>query len=61
MEVLLILILKQSDLCQVIMLSHVIVAENNKIVLEKQITRSNNKISTKNYYKIDNYDKKEIS
>ncbi len=40
---------------------HVIVAENNKIVLEKQITRSNNKISTKNYYKIDNFDKKEIS
>ena len=35
-----------------------IVADGNTFVLEKQIIRKNNKITQKNYYKIDNFEKK---
>ena len=38
-----------------------IVADGNTFVLEKQIIRKNNKITQKNYYKIDNFEKKETS
>ena len=34
------------------------VINNNKIILEKQLTRKNGNIIEKNYYKIDNYEKK---
>ena len=34
---------------------------HNTLILEKQITRKNNKIVQKNYYKIDNFEKKETS
>ena len=37
------------------------VVNDNTLVLEKQIKRINNKITQKNYYKIDNFEKKETS
>ena len=37
------------------------VVDDNTLILEKQIKRANNKITQKNYYKIDNFEKKEIS
>ena len=38
-----------------------IVADGNTLILEKQITRKDNKVTQKNYYKIDNFEKKETS
>ena len=37
------------------------VVNDNTLVLEKQIKRINNKITQNNYYKIDNFEKKETS
>ena len=37
------------------------VVDDNTLILEKQIKRANNKVTQKNYYKIDNFEKKEIS
>ena len=40
---------------------HKSVVDGNTLILEKQITRKDNKLTQKNYYKIDNFEKKETS